>query len=570
MSTMTVNWDLISPEEFEELCYHILSTLGSVNLEWHGEKGSDRGRDITCQKTVPILPGKEEVTSWVVQCKRYTKRKLTRQDLDDSISWAKAHKPTHYLLITTAVLISSTRDWLDSVKKDLQFKIYLIERPGLEELVRENIDKLHPYLPEQLYRELSIGRHVSHAKSTTFEDLFGLRTVSAAATLKEQIFQKTVIPQNTAWPKQVYGQSVIIERGCNINSHIYARREIIINRGTIVKGAVVCPGNVDITDCELTDICGSQITMHGSCLVHGKFITDRDTFVPPSSRISSIFCGGSRLEIGEKSVVENVICKDTVVLGENVNIAGVLRCSDLSLGHGCIISWVSATGNVKIPENSSIANLATKGSVHIETGAQVTRLHTLSNVELCSGCTLQEISCRNLLAQNDVKIEKLRATGSVTIRGEGAGFQGGYIIANGDVTLPNDSNVEVIYSKGEVKLGHRCNVKFLAASNFQALDNFKCENIRCSGSVELGENCVVGSLQAVEDIKFKAGLRSEDWTVFSQKGNIAGQGLVKLKDTKVAADAVIRFAGGSLLTALIDRDQLELIDGLAGKGGRRS
>jgi predicted acyltransferase (DUF342 family) len=567
---MTVNWDSITPEEFEGLCYHILSTLGFANLEWHGEKGSDRGRDITCQKTVSILSGKEEITSWVVQCKRYTKRRLTQQDLDDSISWAKAHKPTHYLLITTAVLISSTRDWLDLVKKDLPFKISLIERPDLEEIVREKIDILHPYLPEQLYRELSIGRHVSHKKSTTLEDLFGLRTVPAAASLKEQIFQKTVIPQNIAWPKQVYGQSVIIERDCSIDSHIYARREIIIDRGAIVKGAVVCPGNIDITDCELTDICGSQITMHGPCLVHGKFITDRDTFVTPSSRISSIFCGGSRLEIGEKSIVENVICKDTVVLGENVKIAGVLRCSDLSLGCGCIIGWVSATGNVKIPEDSSIANLVTKGSIHIETGAQVTRLYTLGDVELCSGCTLQEISCRNLLAQNDVKIKKLRATGSVTIKGEGTGFQGGYVIADGDVSLPKDSNVEVIYSKGEARLGHRCNVKFLAASNFQALENLKCENIRCSGSVELGENCIVGSLQAVGDIKFKTGLRSEDWTVFSRKGEIEGQGSVELRDTKVAADAAIRFAGGSLLTALIDRDQLELIDGLAWKGGRRS
>jgi len=565
---MMVNWDLISPEEFEELCYHILASMGFANLEWHGQKGSDRGRDIVGQKTVLILPGKEEITLWLVQCKRYTKKSLTRQDLDDSILWAKAYKPSFYLLITTTVLNSATRDWLESVEKDLSFRIQLIERTQLEELVRERIDYLRPYIPEKLYRELSIEQHVPHTRSTTLEDLLGLRTVPIAIPLKAQIFGKTVVPQNIVWEGPIYGQSVIVEQGSHVNGHVYARREIAIGRGSTVKGPIVSPGSIELNDCEISDICGSQIMMYGSCVIHGKFITDRDTYIPPHSRISSIFCSGSNLEIGEGSIVDNVVCKGVTVIDEDVKITGGLKCSEVKLKPRCTISWVSVKGNVTVPENSVIANLATKGSIYIDMHARVTELYTVDDVELCSRSSLQEITCRNLLAGDYVMIEKLRARGSVTVRGEGGGYQGRFIIADGDVYLPNDSNAEVISSKGDVILGQRCHVKFLAAHNLKALDNLECGNIRCSGSVELGENCIVRSLQAVEDIRFEAGLRSEDWTIFSQKGDIQGQGEVQLGDTKIAADATIKYERGNLLTALIERDQLELIEGLTEKRGR--
>ena len=109
---MTVSWDRLSPTQFEEFCYHLLECMGLTDLAWHGESGSDRGRDIVGQLIRPLIGGKNDISKWVVQCKRYTKGSLGRKEIDDGIIWAEAENPGYYLLITTSVLSSSNRDWL--------------------------------------------------------------------------------------------------------------------------------------------------------------------------------------------------------------------------------------------------------------------------------------------------------------------------------------------------------------------------------------------------------------------------------------------------------------------------
>lgn len=42
---MHLDWDILSDQDFEELCYDLLDKEGFVNIKWMGRGGNDRGRD---------------------------------------------------------------------------------------------------------------------------------------------------------------------------------------------------------------------------------------------------------------------------------------------------------------------------------------------------------------------------------------------------------------------------------------------------------------------------------------------------------------------------------------------
>ncbi len=563
MSRMTLDWSKLSPEQFELLCYHILESIGYANVEWYGKGGSDRGRDIRCQKVIEHLPGKQSVTHWLVQCKHY-KNPIPIHDLEDSISWAKAHKPTtHFLLMTTSIVTSSTRDWLEKIKEDLPFEVFLIEGPQLETLVKENVSKLQQYLPDSVYTVITLGQ-VSNHETTSIENMLGLRQLPTNMTYKEQIFQNTIIPPGTNCSTDIYGSRVVVEQDCVINSNIYAQREIIINKGVVVKGALVSPGNIELCDCELNDVCGSPVTIQNACTIKGALLTDRDLYIPPNSKISAVYCGGNSLEIGQKAAVDRVVCKGTAVVGTE-NTIDRLNCSDLKIGHRCSINDVTSKGNVVVPNGSAIGSIVTDGSVRIEKDAQVKKVIALGDLELYSTTDLQEVICRNLNADTQVAVQNLSAMGSVTIRGIGAQYIGKCIVADGDVMLPNESTVEILYCKGDVSLGKKCRIDFLITGNLRAVNYLECKDIRCSGSAELGENCKVESLQAIGNISFESGLRSDSWTIFSKKGTITGSGTVELCDSIVSLEAIIENGTGSLLTSLTSKEQLALFDEILSK-----
>jgi predicted acyltransferase (DUF342 family) len=532
--------------------------MGLTDLAWHGESGSDRGRDIVGQLIRPLIGGKNDISKWVVQCKRYTKGSLGRKEIDDGIIWAEAENPGYYLLITTSVLSSSNRDWLDSRKKNLDFNVELIDRPELEKLARQYIDRLQHYLPPEQYGELVVPGYIPQKKTTLLRDIIGQEPVSDQRPLKDRIFETVTIPRNTRLTGPIYGQSVTLEEDCTVDGHIYARRHVKIGPRSIVKGTVLCPVSIELIECEVDEACGSQVTMRGPCVVHGALVTERDLDVPPDSKVSHVLCSGGRLDVGERCEIGDIVCKGETVVMPEVNISGVLRSSQVTLRPKCTVGWISARGNIVVPEGTSVTQLATDGSVAVQGG--VTRLHTAGDVEISSESGLKEITCRNLLASNGMTVENLRSRGNVKVK-EGGTYRGKFLSANGDVSLPNDTEVETISAKGDVALGQRCHVKLLSARNLKALDNLYCSTVICHGSVELGEGCSVGSLQATGDIRFKQGLQSLGWTVFSEKGAIKGEGIVRLGDTDVPADRAFSYGGGSILTALTQKEQLELIEG---------
>lgn len=134
---MTVNWDKISPERFEQLCSDIMSSEGFYNIRRMGGSG-DRGRDITAQKQTQLFFGSKETQNWIIQCKRLVKTNLSIDDLSSELNKVRMHKIDYYLVILSNTLKPNVVDWIDGIRKDFPFKILVNDIDWLEsQLKRE-------------------------------------------------------------------------------------------------------------------------------------------------------------------------------------------------------------------------------------------------------------------------------------------------------------------------------------------------------------------------------------------------------------------------------------------------
>ena len=86
-------WDNLSPEKFEEFCYHLLQLNDFKNLSWYGKSGNDKGRDIIATKKREPLPGIEVIEHWVIQCKHYKKATITKGTVTEWLAACREHKP---------------------------------------------------------------------------------------------------------------------------------------------------------------------------------------------------------------------------------------------------------------------------------------------------------------------------------------------------------------------------------------------------------------------------------------------------------------------------------------------
>ena len=63
---MDIDWNLITDNEFEELCGAILSKSGFYNIRNIGGSG-DRGRDLVAEKDNQIAFGLKRTEKWIIQ-----------------------------------------------------------------------------------------------------------------------------------------------------------------------------------------------------------------------------------------------------------------------------------------------------------------------------------------------------------------------------------------------------------------------------------------------------------------------------------------------------------------------
>ena len=106
---MEIKWEEVSGTNFEAFMFHALGQAGFRNREWHGEGGSDRGRDIVAYtyEELPFKLGYER--KWVFQCKKRKKMPSLTEITNDMIK-AASHKPDFWVLALSFNPTSNQKD----------------------------------------------------------------------------------------------------------------------------------------------------------------------------------------------------------------------------------------------------------------------------------------------------------------------------------------------------------------------------------------------------------------------------------------------------------------------------
>ena len=170
---MEIKWNDFKPEDFEKLCYHILEANGFSNLKWHGKFGNDKGRDIFATKIENPLPNANKQTSWIIQCKRYLSKPPNKDEISSFLNSAREFKPNNVLIMISNTLTSNTKDWLDSVKDEYKFDIYLWEEQDLKTQIIRHKDKLFEFFP----RNKNLAKLISYYQIPNNEIKFGCNEI---------------------------------------------------------------------------------------------------------------------------------------------------------------------------------------------------------------------------------------------------------------------------------------------------------------------------------------------------------------------------------------------------------
>ncbi len=251
-----IDWSSITPERLEELVARLLPFWDFLNIEWHGKCGNDRGRDITCIKYSQVLPGRIEIQKWVIQCKRYTKASITIGDLSDFFQQVRQHQPTHILLVVTNTIPSSVKDWIDRIRPEYRFSIFLLEEVDISRIIIKHQDDIrdfteiiqqHPPNMSRRYYEaycarLSLEGEIKPEQQVALEQLF------SALSFREEEEQPFFSSLIAGWPlsrllNQGTGSIVLdISPNCNdallVNGPMWSDKGIVIPySGSFIKSA---------------------------------------------------------------------------------------------------------------------------------------------------------------------------------------------------------------------------------------------------------------------------------------------------------------------------------------------
>jgi hypothetical protein len=141
-----VNFDGLSPTDFEEFCFDLLEASGFQNVEWR--KGTplpsspaDRGRDIEAEQERVDVDGHRYSERWFVDCKHYT-RGVPPDPLSSSLAWAAAERPATMLFIASGYLTNPAKDYLADYERNNRpsFRIHVWELPQLRKLLVDRLD----------------------------------------------------------------------------------------------------------------------------------------------------------------------------------------------------------------------------------------------------------------------------------------------------------------------------------------------------------------------------------------------------------------------------------------------
>ncbi|CAG0963491.1 hypothetical protein GPROT1_00994 [Gammaproteobacteria bacterium] len=133
---MGIDWTVLTPSEFEELCYTLVDANGFQEIQWYGKGGGDKGRDILAKKETAYTDRIKTTEDWIIQCKRYTTQPPGVAQISPLLEQCREHKPDNLLIIVSNTLSSDTKDWLHAVRSEYRFRIHLWEEMDLIREIR--------------------------------------------------------------------------------------------------------------------------------------------------------------------------------------------------------------------------------------------------------------------------------------------------------------------------------------------------------------------------------------------------------------------------------------------------
>ncbi len=150
MKLSKTDWAELTPDNFEKLCSDLLSYLGFSNVLRLGGSG-DKGRDIICRRSVELNPSVVLNLNWVVQCK-HCFGGLKKSHILDDLAKASEHSFDLWMLMTTANITASWRDWFEELSRNKRysFRIHYMDRQVLERLLAQYPKVLSKYFPDKL------------------------------------------------------------------------------------------------------------------------------------------------------------------------------------------------------------------------------------------------------------------------------------------------------------------------------------------------------------------------------------------------------------------------------------
>jgi hypothetical protein len=169
-SDAALEFEGLSPTEFEEFCFHLLDGHSRFrNVDWR--KGtpklaspSDSGRDIEAEVDVVDVDDSRHVERWFIDCKHYDAG-VPPEALKGLLTWADAERPHVALFICSGYLSNGSKTFLKNWEAHNRpaFRIKYWERPVLAKLVGGNRELLDRFL---------LGRVRSQSEILTAETAF--------------------------------------------------------------------------------------------------------------------------------------------------------------------------------------------------------------------------------------------------------------------------------------------------------------------------------------------------------------------------------------------------------------
>lgn len=142
-----MDWSKLTPSQFEELCFKLISKSEFKNVSHFGGTG-DRARDIVAEHEYGVA-GVTERNNYLIQCKRKLSGALGIADIRDVKDWLDSHGDFDRALIIAATNVSSdTQDWLAGINKNSKYKMRIWEKAELELQLSKHPDLMKEYFPD--------------------------------------------------------------------------------------------------------------------------------------------------------------------------------------------------------------------------------------------------------------------------------------------------------------------------------------------------------------------------------------------------------------------------------------